>query len=295
MQTRLRPDFAMRRIIVAEITAQMVMDLRQKTGAKMMDAKRALVDSDGNFDKAVELLREKGQADAAKRTHRATAEGLIVVVLNPEHTAAALAEVNCETDFVAKTDQFKQLGTELAEWVLQQPAEAVTADELPADQRAKVENTVSKTGENVQFRRGIKLSTEKGAVESYIHLGGKIGVLVQVDGDNADAARTLAKDLSMQVAASSPEYLTMQDVPEAIIEKEMEIYRVQARNEGKKEEFLDRIAQGRLEKFFKDNCLVEQPFIKDSDKSVKTLLAEASKAAGASLTIKRFVRFQLGQ
>jgi len=280
---------------VAEITAQMVMDLRQKTGAKMMDAKRALVDSDGNFDKAVELLREKGQADAAKRTHRATAEGLIVVVLNPEHTAAALAEVNCETDFVAKTDQFKQLGTELAEWVLQQPAEAVTADELPADQRAKVENTVSKTGENVQFRRGIKLSTEKGAVESYIHLGGKIGVLVQVDGDNADAARTLAKDLSMQVAASSPEYLTMQDVPEAIIEKEMEIYRVQARNEGKKEEFLDRIAQGRLEKFFKDNCLVEQPFIKDSDKSVKTLLAEASKAAGASLTIKRFVRFQLGQ
>lgn len=280
---------------MAEITAQMVMDLRQKTGAKMMDAKRALVDSDGNFDKAVELLREKGQADAAKRTHRATAEGLIVVVLNPEHTAAALAEVNCETDFVAKTDQFKQLGTELAEWVLQQPAEAVTADELPADQRAKVENTVSKTGENVQFRRGIKLSTEKGAVESYIHLGGKIGVLVQVDGDNADAARTLAKDLSMQVAASSPEYLTMQDVPEAIIEKEMEIYRVQARNEGKKEEFLDRIAQGRLEKFFKDNCLVEQPFIKDSDKSVKTLLAEASKAAGASLTIKRFVRFQLGQ
>ena len=280
---------------MAEITAQMVMDLRQKTGAKMMDAKRALVDSEGDYEKAVELLREKGQADAAKRTHRAAAEGMIMAAQNDAHTAAALADVNCETDFVAKTDQFKQLAGELVQWTLEQGAETVSADDLPADTRAKIEATISKTGENILFRRGIKLTVATGAVESYIHLGGKIGVLVQVDGANAEAARTLAKDLSLQVAAASPEYLAPEDVPAAVIEKEQEIYRNQARNEGKKEEFLDRIAQGRLDKFFKDNCLLEQPFIKDPDKPVKMLVAEAAKAAGAPLTVVRFVRFQLGQ
>ena len=280
---------------MAEITAQMVMDLRQKTGAKMMDAKRALVDAEGDFENAVALLREKGQADAAKRSHRAAAEGMVVAVQNADHTTAALAEVNCETDFVAKTDQFKALATELAEVVLGQDLETVTAEHLSEDVRQKIEATISKTGENIQFRRGIRFSTENGAVENYIHLGGKIGVLVQVDGTNAEAARTLAKDLAMQVAAASPEYLAIEDVPETVIEKEMEIYRVQGRNEGKKEEFLDRIAQGRLEKFFKDNCLTEQPFIKDPDKAVKTLIAETAKAAGAPLTVKRFARFQLGQ
>ncbi len=280
---------------MAEITAQMVNDLRQKTGAKIMDAKRALVEADGDVDKAVALLREKGQADAAKRTHRATAEGTIATAQAADHTAAVLVEVNCETDFVAKTDTFKALSADMAAWMLTQPDGAANAEHLPESIEAALKAAIAKTGENIQFGRGIKFSSANGVVESYIHLGGKIGVLVQVDGANTDTVRALGKDLAMQVAAASPEYLTREDVPQSVIDSEMEIYRTQGRNEGKKEEFLDRIAAGRLDKYFKDNCLVEQPFIKDPDKQVKTLITETAKAAGTELTVKRYVRFQLGQ
>jgi len=280
---------------MAEISAQMVMQLREKTGAKMMDAKRALVDTGGDFEKAVEFLREKGQADAAKRTHRATAEGTIFPAQTADHSAAALAELNCETDFVAKTDQFVQLANMLANWTLNSSAETVGADDLTPEQLAALKETVSKTGENIQFKRGVKFASANGVVESYIHLGGKIAVLVQVDGANNDTVRMLAKDLAMQVAAASPEYLTRDDVPQDVVEKEMEIYRNLARNEGKPEQILDKIAAGRLEKFYKDNCLIEQPFIKDPDKQVKALVTEVSKTAGAELTVARFVRFQLGQ
>jgi len=279
---------------VAEVTASMVMALRQKTGAKMMDAKRALVDANGDEEKAVDLLRERGLADAGKRAHRATAEGAIAAAQADDHIAATLVELNCETDFVAKTDQFQALAADMARWVLAGTAETADADDLPADKNAEIQQAVSKTGENIQFRRGIRFAGA-GVVEFYIHLGGKIGTLVQVDGANTDAVRALAKDLAMQVAAASPEYLTREDVPAAVIEREMEIYRTQGRNEGKKEEFLDRIAEGRLEKFYKDNVLVEQPFIKDPDKTVKALVVETAKAAGAELTVKRFVRYQLGQ
>lgn len=280
---------------MAEITAQMVMELRQKTGAKMMDAKRALVEANGDFEKAIDLLRERGQADASKRAHRATAEGTIAAAQAEDHSAAALIELNCETDFVAKTDQFRAIADDLAAWVLAGAAETVSPDDVPADKCTEIQDAISKTGENIQFRRGIKYTSDNGVVEYYIHLGGKIGVLVQVDGANTDAVRALAKDLAMQVAAASPDYLAREDVPADVIEREMEIYRTMARNEGKKEEFLDRIAQGRLEKFFKDNVLIEQPFIKDPDKAVKALVAETAKAAGAVLTVKRFVRYQLGQ
>ncbi|HEY3418875.1 MAG TPA: translation elongation factor Ts [Armatimonadota bacterium] len=280
---------------MAEITAQMVMDLRQKTGAKMMDAKRALVEADGDFTKAVELLREKGQADAAKRTHRATAEGTITPIQNADHSAAALIELNCETDFVAKTEQFTDLVKSLAAWTLEQPAETVSGEAIPDTLQATIKEAISKTGENIQFRRGVKFASSNGVVESYIHLGGKIGVLVQVDGSNADPARALAKDLAMQVAAASPEYLSREDVPQGILEKEMEIYRTQARNEGKPEQILDRIAAGKLEKYYKDNCLLEQPYIKDPDKQVKNRVEEEAKQAGAPLAVTRFVRYQLGQ
>ncbi|HEY3379761.1 MAG TPA: translation elongation factor Ts [Armatimonadota bacterium] len=280
---------------MAEISAQMVMELRTKTGAKMMDAKRALVDADGDMEKAVALLREKGQADAAKRTHRATAEGAITSAQTENHDAAALIELNCETDFVAKTDQFVGLANALATWVLGQSAATVTPEDAPANLAADIKEAISKTGENIQFKRGAKFASTNGVVESYLHLGGKIGVLVQVDGVSNDAVRGLAKDLAMQVAAASPEFLTREDVPQSTIDKEMEIYRQLARNEGKPDQFLDRIATGRLEKFFKDNCLVEQQFIKDPDKQVKDLVAEVAKAAGAPLTVKGFVRYQLGQ
>ena len=280
---------------MAEITASMVMELRQKTGAKMMDAKRALVEADGDFERATDLLRERGLADASKRAHRAAAEGTIAAAQTDDHSAAALVEVNCETDFVAKTDQFRMLATELAGWALASGAETVDPEAIPADKQDDIKQAVSKTGENIMFRRGIKLASGNGVVEYYIHLGGKIGVLVQVDGANNDTVRSLAKDLAMQVAAASPDYLSREDVPQDIVEREMEIYRTQGRNEGKKEEFLDKIATGRLEKFFKDNCLIEQAYIKDPDKQVKALVAEVAKEAGAELAVKRFVRMQLGQ
>lgn len=280
---------------MAEVSAQMVMQLREKTGAKMMDAKRALVEADGNFDKAVELLREKGQADAAKRTHRATAEGTVAAVQSDDRSAAAMVEINCETDFVAKTDQFKEISGKIAQWVLGQSAETAAADDLPAEMLAEVKEAIAKTGENIQFKRGIKLASPTGVVANYLHLGGKIGVLVQVDGANTEAVASLAKDLAMQVAAASPEFLRRDDVPAETIEREMDIYRNLARNEGKPEQMLDKIAQGRLEKFFKENCLLEQQYIKDTDKNIATLVGELSKQAGAELTVTRFVRYQLGQ
>jgi len=280
---------------MAEITAQMVMELRQKTGAKMMDAKRALVEADGNYEKATELLRERGEADAGKRAARTTAEGIITAAVNDEHTAGALAEVNCETDFVAKTDQFLAVAATLTDWVVGQATEAVTTESLGETQTALITETIAKTGENIQFKRGIRFTSGDGVVESYIHLGGKIGVLVQIDGAQRDEVRGLAKNLAMQVAAASPDYLTRDDVPADVIAKEMEIYRQLARNEGKPEQMLDRIAAGRLEKFYKENCLIEQPYIKDPDTAVKDLVSSVAKTIGATLAIKRFVRYQLGQ
>lgn len=280
---------------MAEISAQLVMELRNKTGAKMMDAKRALVETDGDLEKAVGLLREKGQADAAKRTHRATAEGMIVCAQHDDHSANAMIEVNCETDFVAKTAQFIDLTNTISQWALRQEKEHLNPDDLPEDFTASMKEAISKTGENIQFKRGAAFNSENGVTESYLHLGGKIGVLVQVDGANNETVRILAKDLAMQVAASSPEYLTREDVPASVIEKEKEIYRQLARNEGKPEQILDKIADGRLEKFYKDNCLMEQAFIKDADKQVKDLVNEIAKSVGVPLVVKRFVRYQLGQ
>lgn len=280
---------------MAEITASMVMELRNKTGAKMMDAKRALVEADGDMEKATTLLRERGEAEAGKRQHYATAEGVVATTQTGDHSAASLIELNCETDFVAKTDQFQALAAQIAGWLLGTSLTAVDTETLPDEAQAAIKEAISKTGENIQFRRGMRFATDNGVVESYIHLGGKIGVLVQVDGCACEPVRTLAKDIAMQVAAAVPEYLHREDVPADVVEREMEIYRNQARAEGKKEEFLDRIASGRLEKFYKDNCLLEQLFIKDSDKTIKSLIAELAKMVGKELAVTRFVRFQLGQ
>ncbi len=280
---------------MAEISASLVMDLRQKTGAKMMDAKKALVEADGDMTRAIELLREKGQADASKRSGRSTAEGLIVTMQSECKGCASMIELNCETDFVAKNDEFKKVANELAAFVLNGDKAELGADDLPEDKVAVITAAISKTGENMNFKRGKKLASADGIVETYIHLGGKIGVLVQIDGAKGEVVAALAKDLAMQVAASSPEYLNREAVPETVIESEKEIYRNLARNEGKKEEFLDKIAIGRLDKFMKDNCLLEQAFIKDTDKQIKDIVAEVSKSIGATLTVSAFVRYQLGQ
>jgi len=280
---------------MAEISAALVMELRAKTGAKMMDAKRALVDTDGDLEQAINILREKGLADAAKRTHRTTAEGLIVKANSIDGKSGALAELNCETDFVAKNETFINLASSIVENILNGDKNDVCADCLDAALAEEIKATVSKTGENIQFKGGVKYSTEDGAVATYLHLGGKIGVMVQIDGKTDDKVSELAYNIAMQVAAANPTYLHRDDVPAEVLENEKKIYKELAKNEGKPENMLDRIAEGRVEKFYKENCLLDQEYIKDSSLGVKTLVEQVSGEVGAKLTLVKFTRCQLGQ
>jgi len=280
---------------MTEISASLVMELRAKTGAKMMDAKRALVDSDGDLEKAVNVLREKGLADAAKRTHRATAEGIIIKANSLDGKNGALVELNCETDFVAKNDTFIALAQDIANNILNGDKDEVCEDCLDESLVAAIKATVSNTGENIQFKRGVKFSTDNGTIAVYLHLGGKIGVMVQIDGAMGDVVNELAYNVAMQVAAANPQYLTRNDVPAEVLENEKKIYKELAKNEGKPEDKLEMIAEGRVAKFYKETCLEDQEYIKDSSLQVKGLIEQESAKVGAKLTIAKFVRFQLGQ
>jgi elongation factor Ts len=280
----------------------MVRDLREKTGAGLMDCKAALSAAGGDMEKAVDNLRTKGLAAAAKRASRIASEG--IVCAHVEGASGTLVEVNCETDFVAKTDDFAALVREIAALVnAKSPADAAEALTLPAGGGTlseKLTEKVAKIGEKISFRRFARLETPAGTpgmVVPYIHAGGKIGVLVAVSGaDRSNAAvAALAKDLAMQVAAANPSYVGRNDVPAPVIEHEKTIYREQARASGKPDKILDKIADGKLEKFFGDFCLVEQAFIKDPDRKVSQLLAEAGKTAGAPIVVRAFARFQVGE
>ena len=274
------------------VTAAMVKELRERTGAGMMDCKKALSESGGDMGKAVEYLREKGLAAAAKKAGRIAAEGLVVAKVESGNKKAALVEVNCETDFVAKTDEFKAFVEKIADAALQ--SNPATLEDLL---QAKVENgtvnllvteKISKIGENISVRRFEIFTTVEGTVEAYIHGAGRIGVLVEVVGDSGKAL-PLAKDMAMQVAASRPEFVTRDQVPAETVEKEKEILKVQAMNEGKPANIAEKMVTGRIDKFFKDICLMEQPFIKDSDINVAKMLLENQ------VTVSRFARFELGE
>jgi elongation factor Ts len=285
-----------------QITSEMVRDLREKTGAGLMDCKAALSAAAGDMEKAIDHLRTKGLAAAAKKAGRIASEGLVSA--HVEGTAGTLVEVNCETDFVAKTEEFSGLAKEIAELVnVKAPRDVEEALLLPAGGDTlgdKLTGKVAKIGEKISFRRFARFEFPGGApgmVSSYIHAGGKIGVLVEIAGaeaGNPDAS-LLAKELAMQVAAANPTYVSRKDVPAQVVEHEKSIYRDQARASGKPEKILDRIADGKLEKYFADFCLLEQPFIKDPDRKVGQRLAEAGKAAGAEISVRRFARFQVGE
>jgi elongation factor Ts len=285
-----------------QITSEMVRDLREKTGAGLMDCKAALSAAAGDVEKAIDHLRTKGLAAAAKKAGRVASEGLVCARL--EGNAGTLVEVNCETDFVAKTEEFAGLAKEIAELVnVKAPRDVEEALLLPAGGGTLAEKLtarVAKIGEKISFRRFARFESPGGApglVSSYIHAGGKIGVLVELSGVEAGGpdALPLAKDLAMQVAAANPAYVGRKDVPADVVEHEKSIYRDQARASGKPEKILDKIADGKLEKYFADFCLLEQPFIKDPDRKVAQRLAEAGKAAGAEIAVRRFVRFQVGE
>ncbi|HVN40062.1 MAG TPA: translation elongation factor Ts [Myxococcota bacterium] len=281
---------------MAEISAKVVKDLRERTGAGMMDCKRALADASGDLEKASVLLRERGLAKAGKREGRATSEGLIAIALGGR--SGGMVELGCETDFVARTDDFGGLAQGLACAVARDARligvaelEGAEIDGVKATERIK--SAIAKLGENVVLKRVGRLSVASGLVGGYVHAGGKLGVLVALkSAAPGPQLETLAKDVSMHVAAAdpSPVAVTREGVPAELLAKEREIYRKQALQEGKPEKVVDRIVEGKLAKFLSDVCLVDQAYVKDPDKTVGELLSEAGGAA-----VEAFLRFRLGQ
>jgi len=274
------------------ITASMVRDLREKTGAGMMDCKKALTETDGDMEKAIEYLREKGITKAAKKSDRIAAEGLVLAYISEDGKVGAAVEVNSETDFVAKNEEFKSFVETVAKQVaINNPAdvEALLAEESIEEAGKKVSEVliekVAKIGENLSIRRFVRFETTDGLVEKYIHGDGKIAVLVNMK--NADSE--LAKDICMQIAAAKPEFLNEQDVPAERLNKEMEILKAQAMNEGKPEEIAEKIVKGRVGKFYSEICLVDQEFVKNPDMKVKDLL----KSKGAEVI--EFARLEKGE
>jgi elongation factor Ts len=292
---------------MAEISAAVVKELRERTGAGMMDCKKALSEVGGDMDKAIEILREKGLAAAAKKAGRIAAEGLVDAYVADGKKVGVLVEVNCETDFVAKNPDFQQFIQDVALAIAQNaPADNDALSDLKLANGSTVSETVTglvaKIGENMNVRRFERFeSQENGLIDSYIHMGGKIGVLLECSfsknetADNPDFL-SLVKDLTMQVAAAKPEYVRREEVPSEVLEREKAIYKAQAINEGKPEAIAEKIMIGRLEKFYKEVCLLEQLFIKDTDKTISKLLQEFNaKLGGENISINRFARFEKGE
>lgn len=271
------------------ITAKLVKELREKTGAGMMDCKKALTETDGDLDKAVDLLREKGMAKAAKKADRIAAEGLAQVKV--EGNKAVIVEVNSETDFVAKNEGFIQLIDTLADHLINNnPAsveealeQKMSGGETVADY---INAAIAKIGEKISLRRfQVVEKTDNDTFGAYLHMGGRIAVLSLYEGQNEEAA----KDVSMHIAAVNPRFLTKDQISEDVIEHEREILTQQALNEGKPENIVQKMVEGRLNKFYQEVSLVEQDFVKDPDRKVKKYLADNG------LTIKAFVRYEVGE
>ena len=292
---------------MANITSQMVKELREMTQAGMMDCKKALVEADGDMDKAVEWLREKGLAAAAKKAGRIAAEGVVASYITDTANIGVVVEVNCETDFVAKTDNFINFSKNVAKHIaLANPADvdALMNQKFVDDETKTITDLVSDAtvsiGEKISIRRFARYETNKGAVESYIHMGGKIGVLLLVENDNPatianETFKTFYHDVALQIAAAKPSYVKKEEVPAENLAKEREILRAQALNEGKPEKIVDKMVDGRIQKYYKEVCLVEQPFVKDGDKSIAQLTAEVAKEIGANINIASFERFERGE
>lgn len=292
---------------MAEITAAVVKELRERTGAGMMDCKKALGETGGDLEKAIEYLREKGLSAAAKKAGRIAAEGLVGAYVAAGKKVGVLVEVNCETDFVAKNPDFQQFVKDIALVIADKdPAENDALAKLKLASGATVAETitglVAKIGENMNVRRFVRFETKgNGLIDSYLHMGGKIGVIIECSFSKPETANNpeflaLVRDLAMQVAAAKPEYVRREEVPAEVLEREKAIYKAQAINEGKPEAIAEKIMVGRLDKFYKEVCVLEQLFIKDSDKTVTKLLQEFNaKLGGENISINRFARFEKGE
>lgn len=286
---------------MAEITAGMVSELRSKTGAGMMDCKKALTEANGDLEAAIDILRKKGLSAAAKKAGRVAAEGIIVAA--GEGKTCALAEVNSETDFVAKNVDFQNFAKTVAETVLNvAPAdvEALKNVSLPALGRTIGEELtlqIATIGENLSIRRFERLSVSEGIVASYIHAGGKIGVLVELSTSKGDDPRVAAtaRQLAMHVAAANPQYLVRANVPEAVIAREKDIASSKALESGKPANIIDKIVDGQLNKFYGEVCLLEQAYVIDPDQKISKVVESLGKEIGAEVILSAFVRYQLGE
>lgn len=273
------------------VTAAVVKELREKTGAGMMDCKKVLTETDGDIEKAIELLRERGIAKAAKKSDRVAAEGVVAAYVSEDAKVGSVVEVNSETDFVGKNEEFRTFVADVVEQIAKQAptnVEELLNQKFIKDESKTVQEVltgkIATIGENLTIRRFERFESN-GLVEKYIHGDGKIGVLVELENGSSE----LAKDICMQIAAAKPEYLDREAVPADRVEKEMEILKVQAMNEGKPAEIAEKMVQGRIGKFYSEICLVEQQFVKDPDMKISKLLEEK----GAKVV--RFARFEKGE
>jgi elongation factor Ts len=281
------------------ITAAQVNELRQKTGAGMMDCKKALTEANGDFEKAIEILRKKGASVASKRADKSANEGIVVAKVSDDHKKAALIEVNCETDFVAKSDDFIKLANEIVDVTFN--SELSSAQKLLESNKSlsdKVVDVMGKVGEKIEISRVLTEKADNGLIVDYIHMGSKLGVLVKFDNvsGSSDELVEIGKNIAMQVAAMNPICVYREEVPTETIEKEIDIYKELARKEGKPENILEKIATGKLNKFYSENCLFEQAYIKDStsSKTVGNLIEDYNKKNGSQAKISSFKRFHLG-
>lgn len=295
-----------------EISTTQIKELRNITGAGVLDCKKALEATQGDFDKAVEYLREKGLAAAAKKASREANEGKVDILVDRDGQWGALVEVNCETDFVARTADFQEFAAALTRQVADQPGvtgmpemleQPYAKDDAPTGVTVgeKITQLVATLGENILLRRFDRLERDgQGLIEGYLHPGSRVGVLVDVSAGSEGVAKSqafvdLVHDLALQVAAGAPRYISAEEIPADTIEARRAIYRAQLAEDNKPDHIKDRIVSGKLDKWLEEVCLLHQPFVKEDSVTIRDLLARKSKEMGTALSIERFVRYELGE
>lgn len=308
---------------MAEISAQLVKTLREKTGAGMMECKKALVEANGDIEEAITVLRKRGIASAGKKESRSTKQGMIAAHVSGDGKLGVLAEVNCESDFVARTEDFQTLASDIAAHIAETKPKAVRLEDVTEAERAnfkqhealyeqkfaKDHNTtvgelvkakIAKLGENINVSRFVLYEVSgTGAVGNYVHTGNQIGVLLEVHAGKAETlanadVKKLVHDIAMQIAAAHPQCVGRENVPQELLNKEREIQKERARTEGKPEKMLEKVVEGRLGKFYEEICLMEQPFIRENTLSIAELIKNTVGKLGDTVTVTRFVRFKVG-
>lgn len=284
---------------MTKITTEMIKQLREMTGAGIKDVKEALVEADGDFDKAIEILRKKGIAKSEKKLSRTAKQGLIGHYLSEDRKFGALVELNCETDFVAATDDFRNLLSEILSIVVKnKPSSVEELLSMKTDSGDTVEEkirlAIGKIGENIVLRRFAIFETEDGLIEIYVHPGSMLAAMVEMK-PHDEAIIPVARDVAMQIAAMAPYSVSEEDFPQDVLEREKKIYREQALEQGKPENIVERIVEGKIKAFLEEKTLLNQPFIKDTNRTVREFLKEKSEELGKDIQVVRFVRFKVGE